>query len=1051
MSKTMEHLRQTIVRPTIISAHSWPTWVRTAVTHCVTMASESPATCEARMVQADDDEEEVLFQSDDAVGPSCNPQLLDTGTTETEQVLFDAATEANTPSEDTRDEDLQEADATDGQLGPCQGLGLPVLGSARLPFNALAAAKYCYQVASRGGLESTTVPPQLRRLMYLRWFGVVRGQTPRDWLNELRPRREEFFRYAREACLPMLPLGFCLLVAWAALGKAEDVVTLTGSDFDQHLKDNKYVLAEFYAPWCGHCKKLAPEYEKAAQALKFSGVSLAKVDATEEKDLAKKYDVKGFPTLIWFEEGKQMEYSGGRTTQTIIDWASSMTGPAVLENSDPAPPGRERPRVVLQASSLDSVFEQVAKDHRRKATWYFQKTGGPSKVILQHAGEDPVELSGALENATLTQFVLDNALPLVGELNADTFDKYLEAGKGLVWSLFPVKAGEGFEEHRGIMTDVGKRFRGKYFVTHTDTAKFKEAIDNMLGITKFPAIAVQKKAGDKKKFVYTGAMTAAQISQFVEDVSTGKVPPSLKSEPKPAANDDAVRVVVGSTFEQEVFTPDKDVLLEVYAPWCGHCKKLEPEYSKLAKKIKKEELGDLLSIAKIDGTANDSPVDSIDWSSFPTIFFVKAGQSNATVYDGERTAKGLWKYIRKHATKAQELRERLERRKGNKGRGFRRGAVDELLPHVPSHLVFRTSPEAIGPGDRFQPDRREAAPALRPFLNDAMRVHSTLPAPAAVICSEARCLWALTVYKVLSKSLPGEVGPLAARVASYSSRQNWKVACVAGSYAWASDAMFEDEDEDRQMRQARVEVLSFLERSPTAERHSKALASVLQREDPKLCSRAIRLLKGLGAAAAEQVAPLLGDEDARFDCIDVLQSLGSAAQQGDFKRRKLTGGEDIEYIDGIIRECVKRSRPLLDLAPAPPPDLDPAPAEVTSVATASPRPHSKGAHARRSAWRSATAAARWTWAPGSRTTSFRVRAPGQLSIALPWVTAAFLNSCDDAAAADACRLSDMACRYVDTALLHAHAHAIRTAAFCGLSADAIQLTRTSMLDFMEMG
>ncbi|CAE7712676.1 PDIL1-4 [Symbiodinium sp. KB8] len=681
MSKTMEHVLHTIVRTTIVWAHSWPTWVRTAVTHCVTMASESPATCEARMVQADDDEEEVLFQSDDAVGPSCNPELLDTGTTETEQVLFDAATEANTPSEDTRDEDLQEADAADGQLGPLQGLALPVLGSARLPFNALAAAKYCYQVASRGGLESTTVPPQLRRLMYLRWFGVVRGQTPRDWLDEL--------RHFGQSCFT----GFCLLVAWAAFGKAEDVVTLTGSDFEQHLKDNKYVLAEFYAPWCGHCKKLAPEYEKAAQALKFSGVSLAKVDATEEKDLAKKYDVKGFPTLIWFEEGKQMEYSGGRTTQTIIDWASSMTGPAVLENSDPAPPGSERPRVVLQASSLDSVFEQVAKDHRRKATWYFQKTGGASKVILQHAGEDPVELPGALENATLTQFVLDNALPLVGELNADTFDKYLEAGKGLVWSLFPVKAGEGFEEHRGIMTDVGKRFRGKYFVTHTDTAKFKEAIDNMLGISKFPAIAVQKKAGDKKKFVYTGAMTAAQISQFIEDVSTGKVSPSLKSEPKPAANDDAVRVVVGSTFEQEVFTPDKDVLLEVYAPWCGHCKKLEPEYSKLAKKIKKEELSDLLSIAKIDGTANDSPVDFIDWSSFPTIFFVKAGQSNATVYDGERTAKGLWKYIRKHATKAQELRERLDRRKVLSNN--LPGEVGPLAAKVASY----SSPEVLGASD----------------------------------------------------------------------------------------------------------------------------------------------------------------------------------------------------------------------------------------------------------------------------------------------------------------------------------------------------------------
>jgi len=239
--------------------------------------------------------------------------------------------------------------------------------------------------------------------------------------------------------------------------------------------------------------------------------------------------------------------------------------------------------------------------------------------------------------------------------------------------LFPNDGPEGFDsiepKFRPMMSEVAKQIKGKYFVTFTDTEKFKDAVDNMLSIAEFPAIAVQKKAGDKKKYVYQGEMTAALISAFIADVDDGKIEPKLKTEAEPASNDDAVKIVVGSTMQRELFTSDKDVLLEVYAPWCGHCKKLEPEYVKLAKKIKKEELNDLLTIAKIDGTANDSPIDSIEWSGFPSIFFVKANTAEPITYDGERTAKGLWKYIKKHASQATEIRDRLEKRKGAGKRG----------------------------------------------------------------------------------------------------------------------------------------------------------------------------------------------------------------------------------------------------------------------------------------------------------------------------------------------------------------------------------------------
>mmetsp|Transcript_33379 Transcript_33379/g.72976 ORF Transcript_33379/g.72976 Transcript_33379/m.72976 type:complete len:476 (+) Transcript_33379:66-1493(+) len=454
---------------------------------------------------------------------------------------------------------------------------------------------------------------------------------------------------------------------------AANVLTLTSSNFDQHLKDNKHTLVEFYAPWCGHCKKLDPEYEKAATTLKDKGILLGKVDATEEKDVASKYSVKGFPTIVWFEEGRETEYDGGRTADTIVEWVLSMTGPAVTETTEPAAPAGDKPRVVLHASSLLQGFEDAAKANRRKAAWFRVNSAGSPKIELLHKGEQPVTLeSGCGDKDKVTTFLIENMMPLVGRLDGDSFDKYMESNKGLVWSLFP-NAAEGFEaveaRQRPMLSEVAKRVRSQYFVTITDTEQFQEAIESMLSVKKYPAVVVQKKAGDKKKYIYEGEMSADRISKFVSEVEAGRVEPHLKSDPVPAVSNDNVRTVVGLTVQKEVFRQNIDVLFEVYAPWCGHCKKLEPEYNKLAEKIKKEGFSDLVQLAKMDGTTNDSPVDSLDWTGFPTIFFLKAGNQKPMVYDGERTAKGLWKYIKKHATRADEIKHRIDRRREQKKKG----------------------------------------------------------------------------------------------------------------------------------------------------------------------------------------------------------------------------------------------------------------------------------------------------------------------------------------------------------------------------------------------
>lgn len=84
-----------------------------------------------------------------------------------------------------------------------------------------------------------------------------------------------------------------------------DVEHLTDKTFEETVKSSKSILVMFYAPWCGHCKRLKPEYEKAAEKLKKikSTAIMAALDATKETKTAKKFNVNGYPTMKYFENG----------------------------------------------------------------------------------------------------------------------------------------------------------------------------------------------------------------------------------------------------------------------------------------------------------------------------------------------------------------------------------------------------------------------------------------------------------------------------------------------------------------------------------------------------------------------------------------------------------------------------------------------------------------------------------------------------------------------------------------------------------------------------
>merc|ERR1711957_493534 len=141
-----------------------------------------------------------------------------------------------------------------------------------------------------------------------------------------------------------------------------------------------------------------------------------------------------------------------------------------------------------------------------------------------------------------------------------------------------------------------------------------------------PTIRIVEPGADLKKYMFEGdvnALTAEAVGAFVDGFKDGSLSPHRKSEAVPET---------------------KDVLMEYYAPWCGHCKALSPKWDELAEHV--AELDDIV-IAKMDSTANE--VEGVEIKGYPTLKWYPKGDKSGIEYNDGRELPDFKDFLMKNS------------------------------------------------------------------------------------------------------------------------------------------------------------------------------------------------------------------------------------------------------------------------------------------------------------------------------------------------------------------------------------------------------------------
>jgi protein disulfide-isomerase-like protein len=410
-------------------------------------------------------------------------------------------------------------------------------------------------------------------------------------------------------------------------GSFSDVVEFTSlTELDNAVKNYDSVFVFFYAPWCGWCKKIKPVIERVGTYFNTKSDSqkllVAKIDSIANNNAAAtKYEIKVFPTFHYMR-GKRLQQHPtvgsefGRTFEQFVSWLTPRRGPSTNEisSADKLAEFRKNTpyqRFIAYVAPGSKEFDKwlshadsgLLDDFGRAHATYNDPSRKSGFIYVEDAEGNTVATFDLSSSADFRQFAIRNGYPVGGSLT----DEILRAQATTKTPLFVAfYQGTPTEEQLKPFQEAAAALGDKYLTGWTDDTE--QATEWGSSGTKFPTASIVRGLGSHDTYHVAfdedkETWDTESLLKYGKAVEKDAYQRYIRSEPVPEQNG-PVTVLVGRNFEDIVFDETKDVFVEFYAPWCGHCKKLTPIWDELGEMFKPVQ--DIV-IAKIDATSNTLP------------------------------------------------------------------------------------------------------------------------------------------------------------------------------------------------------------------------------------------------------------------------------------------------------------------------------------------------------------------------------------------------------------------------------------------------------------